>query len=337
MKIIHTCLHHIDHAGDLVSKIELSNQGQELGDYIIKLLDTIMKSRTRRRFDFKRNTTEVRTAITNIINKDYDVGTEINAKRLLETEKRAQEGIKQLGVEIQKGSLFQALFSSNGNKSFIISKADHEEFIDEDDFLLHRGLPWKRRVFKAMVAFFDVDDLIDKIFVFDTNPTMSRYWWDDFLELQKKHTDTHNTETSLETLDVKVFNPIKKKHPADHTILRNSTLGYFRNKSEFDLDEFINEVFSNYYPVDDDLSIDNLKSKVLNLPIKYGFDTRFSIKKDKIKKRKVNKIELTDTIDLILRDHISDLGGIIQSIADEEGNKYIMIRTETGYERFLRK
>ena len=337
MEIIHTCLHHIDHTIDFINKIDLLDQGQKLEEYIAKLLETIMKSSSRRSFVFKRNTTEVINAINFILGEKYDEGTEINAKRLLEAEKRAQDRIKQLKVEIQNGSLFQALFRNNGSKSFIISKADHEEFIDENDFLIHRGLPWKRRIFKAMVVFFDINDTITDIFIFDTNPSMSKYWWDDFLELQKKHTDAHNTEISLDTLDSKILNPLKKEYPVDHIVLRNSTVGYFRNKVEFDLVEFVAEIFANYHPVNDNLPINSLKAKILELPIKHDFDTRFSIEKDKITKRIINKIKLTDTIDLIFKDHIENLENTIQSFEDNEGNKGIIIRTNEGYERFLRK
>src|SRR5690606_20805661 len=131
----------------------------------------------------------------------------------------------------------------------VITEADHNQFLDEIDFTLKNGLPWEKRIFKAFLARFNAENPTE-IFVYDTTNRMARYWWDNYLELEEKYTDTHNTKTSLEIFDRKVFNPMKKKHPADRTILRNATIGFFRNQQEFELDRYLENVLNNYEPVD---------------------------------------------------------------------------------------
>ena len=334
INIKHTSLHHIDHANNEINEIDITNQGEALAEYINRLVNEISSSNSKRSFVFQRGTTEVRSAIAGFLAGNYADGTISNAQRLLSVEQETQEQISHLNKEIQKGSLFQAVIVENGTTKVIISKADHSQYLDETDFLVHRGLPWKKRVFKAVLVIFDTNHEVENIFVFDTNSIMSKYWWHGYLELKEKHTDIHNTKTSLDVLDKKIFNPIKKKHPADHIVIRNSAVGYFRNKEEFELNDFIDSILTNYQPVDPNLSTEKLISKASELPDKWNFDPRFKIKKEEINKRIVNKVALTDSIELVFKDHVTNLRDAIVAVKDSEGNKYIKIRTDAGYDRF---
>lgn len=333
MSIIYTSLHQIDHSTDEIKEIDISTQSDDLGRYTNRLIYEITTSTNKRQFEFKSDTTEVRIALAKFLEENFTEAAKINSKRLLDVEKVAQSKIAHLDKVIQKGSLFQAVLNENGETTIIISKADHNQFLDEVDFTLKNGLPWEKRIFKAFLVKFQ-DSNPTNIYVYDTTNRMARYWWDSYLELEEKYTDTHNTKTSLNVLDKKVFNKIKKEYPADHTILRNSTIGYFRNKDEFELDEYLNETFRQYQPVDSNFPKDKTIAKIEELPEKWGFDSRFSIKKEEIKKRQINKIPLTEKIELVLKDHINDLSNIITSEKDAEGNKYIKIKSESGYERF---
>ena len=333
MEIKFTSLHQIDHIEERIEKIDINNQGNILGQYIQRLLNEITNSPNKRSFLFQRETTEIRSAINNLISEDYETGSEIIANRLLPIEQAAQERIAHLGVEIQKGSLFQTIIENEDGKFVIISKADHNEFLDEIDFLIHKGLPWKKRVFKAFMAKIENDSTLSSIIIYDTNTTKSMYWWENYFEIKEKHNDTHNTRTSLDTLDKKVFNPIKKDYPADHTILRNSTIGYFRNKEEFALQEYISEIFDNYTPVDENFPLQRTKNKIADLPERWNFDRRFLISKGDIDKRAVNKIRLTENIDLILKDYVN-FDDTITAEMNDEGDKFIRIKTVNGYNKF---
>jgi hypothetical protein len=335
MEIKFSSLHQIDHSENKIIKIGIDNEGKILGDYIQKLLNEITKSYNKQSFEFQRDSTEVRLAIGMLIRGEYENGSEIIAERLLTTEITAQEKIDKLNIEIQKGILFQTITEIEGEKFVIISKADHSEYIDQSDFLLHKGLPWKKKVFKAFIAKIESDNSLSSIFIYDTNSIMSRYWWDDFLELKAKRTDSHNTRTSLDVLDKKIFEHLKKDFPADHTIIRNSTLGYFRSNTEFDLNEYFSSVMDNYSPVDPEFPLKKTKEKILELPEKWDFDSRFTISKEDIKKRAIRKIPLTNEIDLILKNFI-EINGTISAYIDEEGEKCIKIKTINGYETFRR-
>lgn len=336
MEIIFTSLYQVDHSLNQVKKIDINNQSNELQDYTTRLLNEITNSNNKRSFEFKSETTEVRTAIDKYLNEDYEEGAKINADRLLNVEVEAQEKIDHLNIKIQKGSLFQAVLQNDDETYIIISKADHNQILDEIDFTLKTGLPWEKRIFKAFLVNME-NGLPKEIFVYDTTNRMARYWWDNYLELKEKYTDTHNTKTSLNILDRKIFNPIKKEYPADHTVLRNSAIGYFRNNEEFELTEFVQQTLENYTPIDPNFPKDKIVKKAKELPEKWKFDARFSIVKNEINKKQSNRIPLTEKIELVLKDYIDNLGNIIEAETDAEGVKYIKIKSDIGYEHFKRK
>ncbi len=335
MNIKFTSLHQVDHNLKEIRNIDVNNQSDDLKNYTNRLIDEITKSNNKRNFEFKSDTTEVRNAIDKFLDAEYETGAKINADRLLNIEIEAQEKIDHLNIKIQKGSLFQAVIKNNIETYVIISKADHNQFLDEVDFTLKTGLPWEKRIFKAFLVKM-ANGQPTEIFVYDTTNRMARYWWDNYLELKEKYTDTHNTKTSLNVLDSKIFNPIKKKFPSDHTIIRNSAIGYFRNNTEFELNEFVNQTLENYTPINPDFPIEKIVTKTKELPEKWKFDARFNIQKKEINKKQSNRIPLTEKIELILKDYIIDLDNVIEAEKDAEGVKYIKIKTDVGYERFKR-
>lgn len=335
MEIKHTSLHHIDHENEKVLQIDITNYGSALTNYIKRLIVDLTESNKKRSFLFQRETTEVKVAIDNFLREEYEPGTNNNAERLMEIEKSKQEELSHL-VNIQKGSLFQAVIIRDGVYNVIISKAEHDEFLDEKDFEIHRGLPWKKRVFKALLIIYDENNIEQDIFVFDTNTTMAKYWWRDYLELKEKLTDSHNTKRALEMLDKKVFPNLKKNHPADHSIIRNSAIGYFRSNEDFELQDFTDTVFDGYEPIDPKLKVQPLINKTKELPEKWGFDARFHIEKKDINKRAGRKIHLSEKIDLVIKDYLENLEDVIMAEKDQEGNKYLKIRTNEGYDRFQR-
>jgi len=336
MEILFTSLHQIDHSSDTIIEIDISTKSDDLLNYVQRLFDEITRNPNKRKFRFESDTTEVRTSISHLLQMQHKKASKINAERLLKIEKQTQDDISHFDKEIQKGSLFQAFIKNENSKRIIISKADHNAYIDELDFKTHKGLPWKKKIFKAFIAEIDNSNQIDKVFVYDTNPKMSKYWWRAFLELTEIYTDTHNTKRALDILDKKIFNPIRKEYPADHTILRNSSVRYFRSQPDFELSSFISDTFENYTPVNTDFPTDKIIKKVELLPDKWDFDTKFTIRKEEIDKRVVNKIPLTEKIDLVIKDYIENLGGVISSDKDTDGKKFVKIYSDIGFERFKR-
>jgi hypothetical protein len=336
MDILYSSLHQIDHYNERVVDVDIARTSADLGTYIERLLTEIVDNSNNRKFRFGSNTTEVRATIDMYLGDRCVEASLINANRLLRIEQQAQEGISRPSIEIQRGSLFQAFIEDDGFKKVIISKADHSEFLDETDFMLHTGLPWKKKVFKAVIIEINNQSLISNVYVYDTNRSLSKYWWSDFLELSEVYTDSQNTKTVLDLLDKKIFDPMKRISPADHTYLRNSSIKYFRSRTDFVLEEYIEEVFNNYTPVNTEFNPERYIDKVKNLPERWGFDPTFTIVKEDINKRtlKENKISLTEKIDLVINDYVEDLKSTIKSSKEIDGKKFIKIYTETGYEYF---
>ncbi|KAA0990905.1 nucleoid-associated protein [Dyadobacter aurulentus] len=337
MNITYTSLHHVDHVSG-AKKIEIGNQSSDLPIYVDRLISEITGSNNSRQFNFRSDTTEIRTALAHLLSGKYDEGADIVAKRLVKEEIEAQKAISHLDVEIQKGSLFQAVLGCEG-KTVVISKADHNEFLDALDFKIHMGLPWKKRIFKAFLVHFDAKGEPIDLYVYDTNAKMSRYWWDKFLELEEKYTDASNTKTSMDMLDKKVFAKIKTEFPADHTVIRNSAIRYFRSKPEFEIDDFLENTLNNYTPIDEtflEQRLTRYKQEIRELPSKWKFDPRFSIEKSEVKKRAVHKIQLNTNIELVLQDFVSNLGDSIRAETDSEGTKWVKIKaTDEAFAKFV--
>ncbi len=331
----YTSLHHIDNDSGVISKIDVDSKSEHLSEYIEHLMEDIQDKPTKRIFKFRGDgTTEVNASIDNFILGDYSA-VDTNAKRLLAVEQKTNVKIKNLKANVQKGSLFQTVINVDENhKMVIIAKAEHNDFLDAKDFILHMGLPWKKKVFKSFLAAIDNTGKIIKVIVADTNTKISEYWWCDFFELEEVRTDRYNTKNYLEALDKKILDPIKKKFQSDHTILRSSALGHFRSQDDLDHMEFYNAIFENYPPVDDKLPIDEIRKSVFNLPEKYGVDSQFKIEKDEVKGRISSKIPLYEGVELVYNGG-ADLDNIKADI-NKEGDKYILIKTEEGYNRFKR-
>jgi len=176
----------IDTQQEEVEVIDSTVYGDELVDYLTELFTIVISGSSGRRFLFDRDTTEVRAQITRINNsEDFSDIAKVIANRLLDVEISAQKNMSKLGVTIQKGIIVQAKINDNGHDRFVICKADHNEFLNEIDYQLSRGLPVKKKAFKAFVCNLYPNNDIDKILVYDTNKTDTKYWWKELLELQR--------------------------------------------------------------------------------------------------------------------------------------------------------
>lgn len=303
--------------------------------YLEGLINLMTSGGSGRTFRFDRDTTEVRAQITRIINKEdfSDIATTI-ASRLLTVEQSAQEQMTRLGIEIQRGIIVQALVSDNGVDRFIICKADHSEFFNEINFNLSRGLPVKKKVFKGFICSLNSDQTVADILVYDMH--LIKYWWKEFLELIKVHSDEDNTQNAFDAIDKGVLIKLKKQHPQDYMHLSNSNIRYFRANNTFDMDDYIENVFGNYLPFDDNLKMDKIKSEIRELPnkSKKPFDQQFPIISKQIKKRFIKDITLTPQIELHFKEEIPDLENIVTAVMDKDGTKYVRVKSEQGYKYF---
>lgn len=331
MDIKNIFLHHIDVQNSLVSQITLNEGSVNLKKYVDSLVKEILEQPNKRIYEFKEGATEIKSSLIPILDNLENIDTVIatNAGRLLEKEIKTQERMNRLDIEIQKGSLLHLHFNSEGINQIIICKVEHDEVLSETSFDFIKGLNTKKKVFKAILLYFDDDNNITYNYVFDKNS--SKYWWDDFLELNQKNDDDKNTEKSLNEID-KVLTPHRVKYYADYLVLRNAVIGHYRTRDNFNFSDMLDEVFTNYVPINPEFPRDAIIRKINELPSKKGFDTQFSISKKKINKRIQNKIKLANNLYLSIDDYVENLKNLIEPYQDEQGNKFVKILSTEGYE-----
>jgi len=312
--------------------LTLPAEADDFDLYLNDLLIDVIGDNRSRKYNFPGDTTALKTIIESVTNVDIDNATLQAANRLLRVEAMVQQRIEQLEQEVQKGILLQALVDYNDTKIFIIIKAEHLDFINENDNRKAKGLPIKRKIFKSFCGY--LDESLQPVYsmVSDSKKAISTYWWSGFLELVEEHSDSYNTQTAFDAFDNKIFNKIKKKYPEDYMYLRNSTIQYFRSKDEFVMEDYVTEIIHNYIPENNELDILALEQNILRLPDTANFDRRFNIKREELKKRMIYKLKLTPQLVLEIKENI-DWDSTVLAF-EQNGIKYIQIRTEEGYKYF---
>ncbi|QXV66535.1 hypothetical protein INP83_05475 [Mucilaginibacter sp. 21P] len=268
MKIIFNSLHKIDIENNLVEFMPHSSDKNDLDGYVMELVTNILSGSDRKGYHFRSDSTEVRTLLTEILDnnktdeKHYDTLSQKISKRLLTMEKSSQAKVDKLGIEILKGVLVVSLIEFDDKTSkIIISKADHNDFIDSITFRRTSGLPIRKKIYKAFISEFNDKRELTRTSVYDTNSVFSVYWWRDFLELTEVYTDEHNTETAFAVLNSRILAPLKTSSKADYINLWNTTVHYFRTKKEFALEDYIDNVIKEYRPFNDKIDINDIEKK----------------------------------------------------------------------------
>lgn len=337
MDLITNYLYKVDIRTESVEKKEF-HDSQHLKDYVMNVIHKVTDSVGDREYQFKDTAITMKTWLNEIISQAATEEThEAIAKRLMAEETSTQEKIEHLGKEIQKGMLIISYARMTASeKKIIISKADYDEFIEETTGELKTGLATKKKIYKAFVAnvsLVDGEDKITKLTTYDTNTTMAKYWWEDFLELEVVRKNDINTKNAFEAIEHEILNPLQNHHKQDYLHLWNLTLGYFRAEGEFNIDHYRDEIIGRYQPFDEGVSVADLQAKCEELPQKRNFDRRFEKDLKGIKGKKLKKtLILTNEIALIIKDTIPNLQETLQAYKTPEGEKFLMIKSDSGYE-----
>jgi hypothetical protein len=342
-RIISATLHQIDVDNRDCKLIPITRNHPDLEEYLTDILSEISATPQKRAFDFSRETTEFFTTLKSYISqKDLDkTGSGKNfAKRLLEKEIEADIKYGHLGNKgkghVNKGSFLQLLYRNRGVISYLGVKIAHQVFLDEEDFKKKIGLAIANKLFKACKVSFD-QETPDSIHIYDTNTRPSAYWWKEFLELKELWTDSYNTRTAVSEV-IKIVKTIKKYHPSDYTILRNSTIGAFKQTGELIYDEFITNTFENYSAIDKDLSskIPKLVESLRSLPEKKNFDGKFQLKPSEVPYNQA-RIPLSREITISFNEGIDNLEDKIWAEKTSSGRKLVVIESPDGFDRFSEK
>ena len=173
---------------------------------------------------------------------------------------------------------------------------------------------------------------ISKMVTFDVNSSQAKYWYNDFLDLEAKLDDEANTKKAFDEINARILTPIKKDSKDDYWCLYNATLSYMRSEGEFDIEYYANEILGKYTPKNPNVKIKDLSKKALELPEKRNFDKKFTKVPKAINKKIKAIIPLTEDISLSVADNSNpSLKNVIKPHEDEEGCKYIMVRSDEGY------
>lgn len=330
MNIIFNQLYRIDHSTQSLENLLDLQANSNLRSYILSLLETITEKESDKVFEFVSDTVEFYTLLNKIIiDNEYDLSCNRIANKLLEAEIIGQQKIDRLNKEIQKGILIISLVQmTETERKIIISKADYDDFLD-DLGNIRTGLPLKKKIYKAFTANIRNDNTIYRISTYDTNATVSGYWWKEFLDLKSLRNDDDNTKNAFNAIESKILQPIKQKSKTDYVILRNMTIGHFRNHLEFSMDEFI-PIYRDYQPYSQEINMSVYSNKLRELSVKCKFDNRFNIVRSLITSKIKTIIPLSDTIDLTLKQEV-DMDQIFEVKVRPDDSKWVYIKSTEGY------
>jgi len=340
MEIIFNSLFKIDINTEKPEQLPNTQNQADLESYIRELLDVVVEDKDNKGFEFHSEHTEVRSLIGKVAGleiSDFETFNEyaLAIANRLHAREIESDAKNNLNVELVKGvAVISLVKMSNGTKKFVISKADYNEFLDAESYKRRSGMPIKKKIYKAFCATLNEKNELVQVHVYDTNSTFTVYWWREFLELSEIYTDEYNSKEVFHAIEVNILNPVKKKHKADYISLWNATVHYFRVKEEFTLDNFLTDIITDFKPFDNDLDVKHLAQKTRKLFEKGKFDSRFPINATVITGKFKKTIALTPQIDLNLKSDINNIENTIMRFDHPDGTKWVMVKSEEGYEYF---
>lgn len=335
MQIVALKIHKINIQTNSIDELTYKNTNSDFDKYINDIITDVLKSDKTRSHKFISETSEMYTLITRSMFQDkFNESVERSSQRLLAEEAKAQIKIARLQKEIQKGILIQTHLKHDNFEKFIICKADDSPYIDEETLKLSNGYPLKRKIFKSCLVTFDNSNAIQSTDVYDL--TSASYWHSEYLELEPLLDDHENTERAFNAIDNAIFSKIKKDSDSDHWELRNALIAKMKTKASFDIIDYAENHIRNYTPTNSSLDMDKLANKIKELPKKHDFDSVFELEPKAITaKTKKMTVALTENIDLTIKDSI-DTSNTIQPYLADNKSKYILIRSDKGYDTFFR-
>ncbi len=332
--ILEAALHRIDiHDDEMGSALNIGND-TDFNSYVTDLMDDIYESPRYKAFKFKSLTSEVSIAISPIQREKWDIQSAIIAKRLHKTEKDKQEKYEKL-TTFRTGSLLQLLVSVDEKISLIITKVDHDAYLNENNLKEQFGLPKNKKSQKTAIIGYEDDETISEIRISDSNTKISEYWYSDFLEAEELQSSEKNTNLSFDSIDQSLRRNLKSKYKSDFWTLRNGVISYYRSNTHFVFNDLIKNVFSSYKPYDNNLDMDVLIDKISDLPKKHNFDTQFELSPIKAKIKEI--INLTKNLDLQITGEIENFPSTFTTGEETNGRKYLKIYSDKGYNEFNKK
>lgn len=230
------------------------------------------------------------------------------AEKLLIEQSIAQDKYKKL-TDINKGSLIQSLLESPEEYIYILALVDHNKFIDEKDLKYKIGMPDSdKAALKTARIHLTKEGSIKKIYLSDSRPKISEYWYDGFLDLIESKDDISNTKFAYNALETVLRTTLSKNYSADYNELKNALDMYFTHNNNYTHADCVGFLVDTYEPVADNLNMESLKKNLEDCNTNNIFDTVFSIDTSAIKsKLKNRKYKVNSNIELNIKSPIEKL------------------------------
>ncbi|MFT5816031.1 MAG: hypothetical protein ACI9VT_003809 [Psychroserpens sp.] len=231
--------------------------------------------------------------------------------------------------EIRKGSLLVSHFEDKAKNSILIAKIDVENFFETEHLKLLKGLPIDKGVYKTCLVNVENYALGGDIYLSDTNSTISKFWWDTFLECEFIRDSQKNTDLAFSQLS-STLSQINKVSPVDHAFLKGNLTSYFTTATHFDPNEMVERVVGNYEPESEEINTGKIKDDLKKACNSGKFDTSFEIDIAPIKSKLKRTIKIDDDIELKIK------SGDVSKIYHFEHQKsnFIAIKAKSGYGNF---
>lgn len=335
LQILSAVMHHIDSKKKSIQHVPINISAVDLNGYLDKLLSEIRDQENKRVYSPASATSEFSTCLSdfkiNPILENNSHSTTL-ARRLVREEFESINRHPNLNP-IAKGSFLQFTYQDGTTLKYLGVKVEHSTFIDINTLIRAAGLADDRKLYKAVMVELS-QAANNNIYVYDTNGKPAAYWWKNFLELDVQRNDSENTKNAVDAV-IKTLGLLKSEFPADHSLLRNSAIAAFKQKSVMRYGEFVDNLLSTYDPVDAAAKnkISTIEQKLRQLPATKNFDTQFMLDPAAVPYRQ-RKITLSPEITLTIKEGIEKLDEKIWASKTQDGRNILVIQTEhvNGFE-----
>jgi hypothetical protein len=319
---------------------------KDLEAFISSIIKRRLKEKGTRSFKKRDDSTAVISYVKDILEEKESQADSVQkiahhlSKKEQEAEKKYSktiniEGEEKIIFSVKSGLLVQALQGYDSNLYYLLAKIEYDKFIEEKVWEMRQGLPLEKHILKSCLFKIEKTTISDDIRIYDSNPRIARYWWDDFLELDPKRTNEENTIIVERAFEKELSKSIKKLSYFDYSALIDRLHQYLQTHREFDFDNLLKEVFETYQAKNKKIVIRNLIAPLRSLPERGGFDKNFIIIHEQLRDKIKFIFNLHDKIDLHVKDKLENLENIIKTEKDANRDKWLKIKiSDNTYKRF---
>lgn len=333
---------------DASKPVAENTQGNEaVTNYVTSLLSWLRSDESNRSYDFPVDRLpETKTQILTMLGAD-DGGASFarSAQALAERLQEKQHAVQGGAIHVQEGVLLCADMDHDGQHLFLLAKLEFVDYLSEVTWDRQQGVPVeKNRPLKACCCVVRQDgqggwEFAD-ISVYDSNATIARFWWSDFLELTEHTTDQVNSKRAYDAWMSLLTEKVKRKHPADFMFLRSGIQFQFQTRPEYDHEQIVSATLDHYKATDATLDVAALAADARKLPAKHDrpgerFDPRFTVDAQACRIR-ITRISLSDEIQLVIRGGLQDFKADVMP-ADYRQQRGVFVVSEEGYNQLKGK